>query len=194
MNPIHLILLLTLGADPAPRHHETGPLTAADFAAPAPADRGGRLASTHTGFDYTFKYRGTTTDKGVRLVATEFNVRAAVVPGKSWNLAPADARLMDHEQGHFDITELHARNWRRQAADQIARQALVGEGATQDAAYRALQERFEAELRSINKVWEAEQILYDKETDHGRRPDIQVRWRQRLNRDLAGPLKPAERL
>lgn len=179
-----VLFSLALSAEPESRRYETGPLSAADFAATPPAGRGNLLAATHTGLRYTFQYRGVAASQGVRVVATQLEAFAIVIPAKSWNAAPDDARLMDHEQGHFDISQLHARNWQRQAARLIAKTALAGQGRTQDAAHKALQARVDTELSSINKAWEAEQVLYDKETDHGRQREIQVRWRERLNREL----------
>src|SRR5688500_17525432 len=141
-----IIFSLALAAEPAPspkptpRRYEAGPLTSADFAAPPPADRRDLLANTHTALEYAVQYRGTTSAQGTRVFATRLEVYATLTPSKSWNAAAADARLLDHEQGHFDITQLHARKWRQQAAAQIARKALVGEGRTEAAARQALQE------------------------------------------------------
>jgi hypothetical protein len=170
---------------PASRPYAAGPLTAADFAADPPADRGSILATTHSGIEHTLQYQGLPVAKGVRLLVTRLDAVATMSPAQSWNTAPGDMRLMDHEQGHFDISELHARKWQQQAAFLIKRRALGGQGPNQAQAFKAMQARVDAELTPINKAWREQQVLYDKETDHGRNREAQARWRERLDRELA---------
>ena len=172
-------------ATEALRRYDQGPLGRADFATPPPADRGVRKASTYVHIGYSFRYRANVVRGRVQVVVTHLEAYGVVTPGKSWNVAPGDTRLMDHEQGHFDITQLHALRWQRHAGGLIAKAALRGEGATQEAAQQSLQSRLDRELKPINEAWEAEQIRYDQETNHGSDSKRQAEWRARLNRELA---------
>jgi hypothetical protein len=167
------------------RRYDQGPLAQADFAAPPPADRGVRKASTYVHIGYSFRYRFNVVRGRVQVVATHLEAYGVVTPSKSWNVAPGDTRLMDHEQGHFDITQLHARRWQRHADGLISKAALRGVGATQEAAQQSLQSHLDRELKPINEAWEAEQIRYDQETNHGSDSKRQAEWRERLNRELA---------
>src|SRR5262245_29424211 len=87
------------------RRYDQGPMTAEDFAAEVPADRGPRQASTYSRIRYNFQYRGTISGKTTRIMATQIESFAVLMPAKSWNAAPMDAALLDHEQGHFDLTQ-----------------------------------------------------------------------------------------
>ena len=64
-------------------------------------DRSARyLAISATGITYTYKFSGEDLN---------FQVRAFFVRSKSWRNYGTDLKVLRHEQGHFDITEIYAR-------------------------------------------------------------------------------------
>ncbi len=177
---------------PAPRRYEDGPLTRADFAARPPEARSTTKAFTYTSIDYGYRFRSQPTSLGINLVATELSAHATVRPDQSWNLMPEDARLLDHEQGHFDITQLHSQRWRRHTQQLINHAAFKAQGATQAAAEAALDARIKKEFQVFYESWQAEQRRYDDETNHGTHRARQAEWRERLDAELTGKRATAQ--
>jgi hypothetical protein len=177
----------------ASRRYESGPLRPADFSGRLPATRGATKAFTFTSIDYSYRFQSSVVRAGVHVVATELSAHAMVRPDQSWNLTPEDARLMDHEQGHFDITQLHTLRWRRHAQRSIDKAAFTAHGATQAAAEAALQARIQKEFQLFYDAWQAEQRRYDDETNHGTHRARQAEWRQRLDAELKERQRPVSR-
>ena len=108
---------------------------------------------------------------GVRCVGRtfEFKVISAMLPGDSWvrrsvlALAADNARTLQHEQTHFDLTELHARRMRRYFA------------GVYEPCLRA-SEDLDAMAERFVKAEADEQKRYDDETRNGRNPDRQKQW------------------
>lgn len=171
----------TNGADSQPdrRDYENGPLTPADFTAAVPSDTGGRLALTMTELVYDLSYR--CNGRADRYVARTESlvVRATVVRSASWNLHPQDRPLMDHEQGHFDLTYIAALRLRSRFAGD---QRPTGTGANPDEAVRNLREKVDRALHEANEQVKQGHLDYDRLTDHGARMKEQVEQR-RLQKD-----------
>ncbi|NOQ70602.1 MAG: DUF922 domain-containing protein [Crocinitomix sp.] len=91
-------------------------------------------------------------------------ITAEFIKDKSWvNGSPSD-NLLHHEQLHFDITEYHARLFRKTMAnhrfksyDNVAAEVTA-----------LFNERF--------KIYQAMQALYDNETNHSKNLQAQVEW------------------
>ncbi len=175
----------------AERRYADGPLTPADFKMVPPAtlpiaSTGGALhAATYTQMKFSYQYR-------FEIVAGQFQVKAseadcyAVLTGEtSWISKPKDAGLLMHEQGHFDITEIHARRTRDKLNKQVVDGAYQGMGPTEIAARDkmlvTLNRDFEGQLAEMR----AEQALYDRETMHGRNAEIQTQWDRKFADQLA---------
>ncbi|MDX5427336.1 MAG: DUF922 domain-containing Zn-dependent protease [Bacteroidota bacterium] len=97
-----------------------------------------------------------------------YSVICQMNPDRSWaDRSRRTWRLLRHEQLHFDIAEWHARMLRSQVST---------EPVTEKEAIRAFDKIFE-ELEEI-------QDRYDRDTDHGLKPDVQKDWENRVQREL----------
>src|SRR5205814_1087933 len=101
-----------------------------------------------------------------------------------WNKAPMDLRLLDHEQGHFDISELNARKAQKKFDKLIADKALVGHGRDERSAIADLDKQIHEEMKSIFAQENDEQIEYDRATNHGRDFPAQAKERKLLDERL----------
>jgi thiol:disulfide interchange protein DsbD len=109
----------------------------------------------------------------------DFRVIAAMIPGDSWVrrsvvASPADnARILQHEQTHFNLTELRARKMRAYMA------------GLYEPCLRPDQE-LETAAEGFVRAEAAEQARYDEETRNGRDADKQRRWDTDVATRLAG--------
>ena len=99
------------------------------------------------------------------------SVHSHFYPEKSWyKNSTADTYILGHEQLHFDITELHARKFRKRI------EALK------------LNNNIKIELDKlhdvINKELAAMQDLYDDKTDYSRKPKEQLQWQKFIQEEL----------
>jgi hypothetical protein len=117
-------------------------------------------------------------------------------------LDAAAARLLEHEQGHFDITDARATQTRdalRALVDGFDREVSVcatastpkGEKAAKATAVakgkaalakelKALEKSYAAGLKTLSKT----QAKYDKETKHGVVEAMQQKWQERIAEGL----------
>ncbi|GAB2537899.1 DUF922 domain-containing protein [Rufibacter soli] len=93
----------------------------------------------------------------------KFKVEAVFNTKDSWTRNKTSALLLAHEQLHFDLTELHARQLRKRLS-QLSNGC--GSGAAEMNKYAS--EAFDN--------WHKEQDLYDKESRHGLDKDQQMEW------------------
>jgi hypothetical protein len=86
------------------------------------------------------------------------------------------ARLLKHEQGHFDITEVFARRMRR-----AIREARIGceDEAKADVAGKTI-------LLRLDKEWAKAEKAYDLETKDGTDPARQAAASERIGDELSG--------
>jgi hypothetical protein len=171
------------------RRYSDGPLAPEDFTGPVPdpvpvQDGNVIRAFTTTEFQIEYRYRVQRKGREYRLTATEFEFIASVVPGKSWTSATIDDRLLGHEQGHFDISELFARRVTREYGRLLKAGSLKGSGKTEEEARKQMAalalEKFQPHLEE----WRLEQQRYDQETMHGSDPTKQQEWRRKILADL----------
>jgi len=133
------------------------PLTWDDFEA-APVKQSGAAALTASGITFGFSIN----KEDGRIVDFSTTVESLFYPEKSW-VKPehANAHILRHEQLHFDITELHARKFRKQIqqlkVSQNIRSQLNRLYKTTNEALTEMQKRYDAETNhSINKEKQAE--------------------------------------
>ncbi|MCE7991595.1 MAG: hypothetical protein HEP71_06430 [Roseivirga sp.] len=93
--------------------------------------------------------------------------QSAIHRTKSWSVSDSESLLV-HEQLHFDITELITRKIRR---------AISRSSAT------TANEKYRVYLSSVRE-FSRMQIRYDRETDHGLRPVRQLKWKEKVWREL----------
>lgn len=89
---------------------------------------------------------------------------------RSWfDKSHLDNDILEHEQIHFDITELIARRLRKKIH-------LYSKAMSPS----SLQLEYKSSLYSLNDIQEK----YDSETDHGRLYKKQVEWKERIQKEL----------
>ena len=108
---------------------------------------------------------------------SEFEIQAQLLRDKCWNREPTDLRLLDHEQGHFDITEIHVRRAQQKFDRLIATEGCVGHGRTETAAVADLKKQIRALMQQTFDKERDDQIEYDKATNHGREFTEQAKQR-----------------
>ncbi|MCL2329488.1 MAG: DUF922 domain-containing Zn-dependent protease [Bacteroidetes bacterium] len=100
------------------------------------------------------------------------NTATFMIPKKSWvKNGSKSEELLKHEQGHFDIAEIHARKLRKS----------IQEGTF---THKNIQEKINKIYSQTFSKLEAQQKLYDKETDHHRNKEKQIEWNERIAREL----------
>jgi len=87
-----------------------------------------------------------------------------------------DMQLLEHEQLHFDLTELAVRRIRKRFADP--------KGACGDPDGR---EELRHSIAEIDRESQEEQSRYDRETSHGTNPVAQDQWKRRIRKQLEEP-------
>lgn len=118
---------------------------------------------------------GITYELGARItghkVEVDCKVSAHFYPEKSWyKKALADSIILAHEQLHFDITELHARKFRK---------AIEKARFTEN-----VKEEMRGIYDNINRELDAYQYRYDTATDYSRNPEKQQEWGKKIAREL----------
>lgn len=102
----------------------------------------------------------------------KFDVFAFFEKNKSWKTTAANADILIHEQGHFDISEICCRKL------EIELKKLIPRRPTIQADVNNL-------VKKINLIREQMQDRYDAETDYGRDSAAQQRWATYINGELS---------
>ena len=145
------------------------------------------------GIYYKYRYKASLDGDLVVATLSEIEVYGAVAPAKSWNSSPDDAKLMDHEQGHFDIAAISATQAQAKILVMIEKGRLKGQGKDMAAAKKDLDDRFAKVFKECVDQFYQQDRYYDKETRHGGDPAAQALQRQfhkRLLRKLKISFKP----
>jgi hypothetical protein len=138
-----------------------------DFNGRAPRTGSEPSAVTDTGFRMQLMCRGGLLDIEI---AAEFS------PGTSWVRENRKFdRLLKHEQGHFDITELYARRMRK--AIREAHIKCEDDRKAEAGGKRA--------IAALDAAWGRAQKQYDAETDDGLDDEVQDAESDRIAKELA---------
>lgn len=143
-------------------------LTWADFKGAVP-DASAFSAATSASINYQSAYSSP-------FAKVKFFTEAVFHCHESW-VKPVfigDTSLLRHEQGHFDLSEIYARQVRRQLAADKLSYYLVGIPAQKI-------------LDELSQAFDARQKQYDEETDHGRNHEKQEQWDKEIQQSLATP-------
>lgn len=102
------------------------------------------------------------------------HVQAAFDPTASWWREPATMtpKLLRHEQLHFDITEVYARRLRQKLAGARIPCAQLGSV-------------FQSLSQDVYADWEKAEEQYDRDTNHGLKPEPQAQWEGKVQQQLA---------
>ena len=172
------------------RQYSAGPLKADDFQAALPDPLPARDGITMVAFTaattrYKFRYECRPSGKRFIAHATEVKLDCVLDQDKSWLARPADADLLRHEQGHFDIAEWNTRLTQRHF-DKLMQQGKPRAAArTEAAAIASLKEMIKEEFERLRADGLAEQARYDKETRFGLDPTAQHQWERMLEEKLS---------
>lgn len=153
-------------------------LAASDFPV---SDQDVSIRWMHTEGFIHYSYKANWKQNGGPAIAdvAQFTVRSGFDQKKSWKKSQAavDANLLEHEQGHLDINELHAADFR-------AIDLPHGSGPNGEAALRDLDIKLKLASDKCLKEAQAEQDRYDAETNHGAQADRQQAWTENLKKRL----------
>jgi hypothetical protein len=135
----------------------------------------------HTEGFFHYEYKASWTESRGEATAkiTQLTVRSGFNQKKSWKRGSVSTDvLLEHEQGHLDISELHAN------AIRFLSPMPVGRGYTGQAAMDDLKAKLKAVCDKNIRDSQAEQDRYDTETNHGADKAKQKIWSAGLRRQL----------
>lgn len=177
---------------PADREYRQGPLTKDDFRAKADP-QSPYLARTETDYRYRYAYRYSVQRGETIVTLTEIELWAILKADESWNRRPDDEALLDHEQGHFDITQLAALEAQAVIQQRIDKGPKVQVKAiTQTEAVKRLEDQIKALVKPYVEDSLAAQREYDKATAHGTDAAAQADARRDHQRRLSAFAAPVE--
>lgn len=86
---------------------------------------------------------------------------------QSWTKSRGSELLLKHEQGHFDIAEIYARQLRKEFNNKRFKKNTVSK-----------------EMEKTEQEKNNYQNLYDNETDHGKNSEINKEWEDKIQKQL----------
>jgi len=123
-------------------------------------------ASTATGINFEYSY--STQNNKVEL---EYSVESFFLRHKSWYIPDkTNPHILNHEQTHFDISELHAR---------ILRKRLSTKKFTKN-----IKIEIETLYLQAEEQRKAMQLKFDLETNHSQNPEKEIQWEKRIAKKL----------
>lgn len=133
----------------------------------SPIPKANFVASTNTGINFGYSY---TLNKNEVIV--EYSVESFFNPQKSWFIpAKVSQHILNHEQTHFDISELHAR---------ILRKKLDSKKFSKN-----VKIEIETIYLQVEEKRKAMQKKFDLETDHSQNIEKEILWEKRIAKQLA---------
>ena len=171
------------------------PLTWADFKGPvargtASVNVAMTAASLSWSYDYEYERSGTSCTYRI----TDIRAFAEFHPDQSW-VRPGNERpaVLAHEQGHFDIAQIHKITFERQARP-FAGVARPCEGRNERSISSFIEREIARRVGSIyEQVWREHtrmQDTYDADTNHGMNAAAQREWLDRIAARLRGEQRP----
>jgi hypothetical protein len=154
--------------DSKSRRYEQGPLVKKDYQGAAPDTIKIFSASTEIEVRYDYRYQIHLKDQRFQIYVTDIEVYSIMLQKKSWNRQLYNVRLLDHEQGHFDIGEIFALKTKLEFAKQMkAKRRFFSVGKSRAAVIANLKETLNHQFTHSVSEMKAEQIEYDDATNHG---------------------------
>ena len=173
-----------------PRRYADGPLTVDDFAGKPPQKSTmnlGIVMVANTACVVRYEYRTAVDQRGrdqwtVRV--TSFTCVAVLEPAKCWITWCDSRRVLDHEQGHFDLAEIAARRAQQHFNDLIRDKKASASGRDRRTAERKLDTDIKKAMQEVYDSLAEAHKTYDEETLHGTSPLAQRRHRQAQRAEL----------
>ena len=100
-----------------------------------------------------------------------YDVKCQFAQNESWTKNKVSVDLLQHEQLHFDVTELYARQLRQKLSQQ---KSLCSGDKT----------KFKAVVNKVFADWQKAQVRYDNESHHGIDDAQQAAWTQTVATQL----------
>jgi hypothetical protein len=159
------------------REYGEGPLTASDFQG-APPEIVTAAAKTVTQFAFEFTYRYKSTARLTTATLDRITITACIRRDQSWNLRPDDESLMDHEQGHADIAQIHCLKARLEFRKKLAKgpNLAVTASSLKEAA-AGLDREVRKEIAVFEQATRDADLEYDRQTANGL-GGKQAEWRR----------------
>lgn len=149
------------------RPYALGPLKVEEFKGDVEPD-GGNKAKTSTRVRYQFEFSFVQFGQQATVTVKSIQLEAVFLPEDSWYGADAPAGLLDHEQGHFDITEIQTRRAELELEeDRRAGKSISGSGNSRQAAHKVVLEKLDQLRQAIDARIAQENVDYDRNTRHG---------------------------
>ncbi|MDP6447420.1 MAG: hypothetical protein QGG36_15240 [Pirellulaceae bacterium] len=164
------------------RRYEDGPVKAEYYRAAPPKSRR-TLAQSFVGIRHKTAYYFDREGRSIIVRTSKMEVFAVFVPDRSWNVTPNDQRLIDHEQGHFDLMQIGALQARIALKKELS--TLVGRGESKQTAVKDLERRTSEFLARFDVKALDENRIYDRDTRHGLRRSRQAEHRAEQKKRLA---------
>lgn len=159
------------------RHYDAGPLTADDFRG-EPPERAVAAAKTSTQFVFDFKYRYKSNAKNTTVTLDSITIDAYIRRDQSWNRDPTNKSLLDHEQGHADIAQIHCLRARLEFRKKLIKGPNISVTASSlKEAIAALDREVRKEMAAVEQANRDADAEYDRETRSGLGPK-QAEWRR----------------
>jgi len=165
----------------AERRHESKPLSVREFQGERGEAPERFLAYTETALRYKIHFSHQSNGRTVSAWLTSAEIYAVFLPADSWwDEARDNRKLLDHEQGHFDITEVLALEFQLEINKLLARsKALQVTAKDAEQATAALQAKFGTLQKDYERRLKQEQECYDDTTRYGTKPTQQAAERRR---------------
>lgn len=169
------------------RPYDDGPLTADDFRG-EPPEASSAAAKTATQFAFEFKYRYKSTARLSTATLDKITITACIRRDTSWNRYPDDARLLDHEQGHADIAQIHCLQARLAFRKRLIKGPhLSATSSSLTEAVAALEREIRKEIARFETAARDADAEYDRVTANGVGAE-QAEWR-RVHAETLAQLK-----
>ena len=160
------------GGSKPDRRYDSGPLTETDFRGKTPTE--GELAGSpfqaflFMDITWSSQYRSAGRGRTVSAFLTQFEATSVSNPAKSWNhWGKRNPDLLDHEQGHFDITQIHAQRLELKIRKLLAaKKPPAGTGESEASAVESLNALLDKECRAAKAASDEENHEYDRLTMH----------------------------
>jgi hypothetical protein len=161
------------------------PLQWGDFLGAVPAHAGPeRIAESNTSISWTYRYEVGWQQGACTFRITSIESAAGFHPDGSW-VRPEHrtAAVLEHEQGHFDITRIYQQKFAAATRELVGISRDCGSGGRTRGTRSAEREIDRLAGSVYDAVWQEyreEQDAYDTETQHGIDSNAQSRWTNRI--------------
>jgi hypothetical protein len=149
----------------------------------------GKSAQTQAFLSYQYSARAEGVPSTFQARVTSITFAGGFDRTKSWRRSSVSTNnrlLLEHEQGHLDLTELK----RRELMQLPLTDLPIGEGSTPRSALTDLDTKMRAFYKWHMKDLEQTQRRYDRETEHGTIRPVQERWNTQVRVALQLALHP----